>query len=248
MLHENDLMLIEDYLDGELQGDALQAFEQRLNTEPELSKEMQLFREVNTHLKAAHKAYKKKEWKAILDESKQPVQKKPAGNRRIIYLISAAAAAALLFFGIFTLFPGASSSNELAQQYWEDSSSFLATSIERGSTDTDSQRLADAFVQYKSSNYENSLQMLSTLDNANDEAGLLQAACFFQLDNTPKAIEILLPLVNNPQSMAKDEAQWYLALAYLKDQQPVAAQKLLNDIIARKAWNWKKAQSLSDQL
>ena len=248
MLHENDLMLIEDYLDGELEGDALHAFEQRLKTDPELSNEMQLFKEVNMHLKVAHKEHKKKEWKAILNEAVAPVEKKPENKRRILYFISAAAAVALLFFGVFTLFPGTSSSNQLAQEYWEDSSSFLATSIERGNTDTDSQRLSEAFLQYKNNNYESALQILSTLENTNDESELLYAACFFQSDDMPQAIEKLLPLVNNPQSLAKDEAQWYLALAYLKDGQAVASRKLLNDIIARKAWNWKKSQSLLNQL
>ena len=80
MLHENDLMLIEDYLDGELKGDELKAFEQRLRTEPELSKEMELFKEVNMHLKTVHKIQKKNEWKTILNEAKDPATKKTAKN------------------------------------------------------------------------------------------------------------------------------------------------------------------------
>lgn len=254
MLDEKDLLLIEEYLDGNLEAKALEKFEARLKTEPLLAKQLDISKEVNQQLRAIHKNLKKEEWKSILkkeDKTQTPDKtQKVVGIRRILYVAASAAVIALLFTVAMNYFSSPTlSSPELAMQYWEKSDSFFSTYLERGDAGPlVSKHLSDAFNAYDKGNYRGAIASINKLQVISQDVQLLRAACFFKTDENNLAINLLLPLINDPKSIVRDEAEWYLALVYLKTDQTEKAKNILNNIISKKSWNHKKAKEILKEI
>ncbi|MEM1319364.1 MAG: tetratricopeptide repeat protein [Bacteroidota bacterium] len=246
MIGDNDLLLIEDYLDDQLSGVQRQQFEQRLAKEPELAAELKIYRKMNQHLETQVKVNKQKEWKALLAEERGKQQSAPPARLRRMYYIASAAAAVLLLVAFFFLLPGPSNP-DLAEAYWGESAAFFSTLTERGEAPSSPDN-SQAYQLFEQGQYKSALEALRQAGPLSEVDLLLQGAAHFQLQQSDEAIRLFQQLLDDPNTLSKDEARWCLALAYLQKDQVAQARPLLQQIIDQQAWNWKPATRLMEEM
>jgi len=101
MNEHNDIQLIEDYLDGQLKGKELEAFQKKLETDDEFAKEYKLRLKLAGLWKDADEYQQaKKQVREVMDLEKRSIFYR---YRKSYYLIAVAASIVLLF-GIYWLF------------------------------------------------------------------------------------------------------------------------------------------------
>jgi tetratricopeptide (TPR) repeat protein len=101
-----------------------------------------------------------------------------------------------------------------------------------------------ALVQYKQGKYQATLDQLLPLVAQNEQAALLAGMCAVELQQTDRAIGFFKQIMDMPNALSKDQAQWRLALAYTMAGQLSQAQPILQQIVQNKAWQYEKAQEL----
>lgn len=257
---EKDFILIEEYLDGVLEGDALSAFERRLREEPELSAELALYKEMNERLiENSEKQTLRKEWTSIIKESEAASDDVPSTNepnketakiRTLSFYLSRLAVAILLGFIIYVIWPKSVSDEQLALNYWEQTVTFDFTSVDR-STALESTYLAKLkalYSAYENNDYQNVVELSKTISPRSEEVQLLEGAAAFYLAQYQNAIGNFNQILSDATSTSKDEAMWYLALTYLKSGDRSNALSTLNTIITQNSWKAKEAQELYDKI
>jgi tetratricopeptide (TPR) repeat protein len=156
----------------------------------------------------------------------------------------AAASIAALFIGLwFWNSPADNSPLAIAQQQWQQTPAPTLNLNRSG--EPNSQVLIDqALVQYKQGKYQTALDQLLPLVAQNEQAALLAGMCAVELQQTDRAIGFFKQIMDMPNALSKDQAQWRLALAYTMAGQLSQAQPILQQIVQNKAWQYEKAQEL----
>ena len=205
--------LIDRYLLGELSEAESAAFEKRLETEEKLREEYDTVR-------AAHFLIafdREQEIRNVIAEIAQPSRKrflKPA-----IWIPVAASIAILAVFAWFL------NSKTLFEQFYEpypNNISMLGTALE----------LERAMEFYDEGNYEEALPLLQDYEDTDylEVSRLHLAICALETGDLPLARTTLITLSESSQTEVADPAKWYLALAYLKEDQSDAARPYLEDL------------------
>jgi hypothetical protein len=247
-MNDQDLQLIEAYLDGSLQGADRKQFEQRLQQEEALAGQLALHREVDLRLEAMQKEQLTSDWKAHLEEHK--TSGSGGKTARLPYRSLAIAATVLVLIAAAWWVFRPVSAAVMADNYWDQSAQFVYTDIDR-STDPnapDEGMVRQAYQQFQAGDFALTLQTIQTFPQTTDELLLLQGAAHFKLKNYPSAQTSFQSVLDQPQSLVKDEARWYLALVLLKNNNTTNAIALLQEIVARQSWNAEKAADLLEKL
>ncbi|NVK53185.1 MAG: hypothetical protein HWD85_09640 [Flavobacteriaceae bacterium] len=104
-----------------------------------------------------------------------------------------------------------------------------------------------AFESYELGNYKKALNQFNALSEEKKEdkevITFYKAICYLQLDQPEKTIDLLRNNFKN-NALWKDKNYWYLALAYLKTDNRIAAKKVLVELSKQKV-NFKKEATLS---
>lgn len=231
--------LIEDYLKGELSGEASLDFEQQLKTSPDLAKEVQIHRELYSHFndevpdyqlgkkkKEALNAYiQSEEVKAFqaklksvernLQEKEVPV--KSAKVRSLRWVYAAAASILLLIGGYFLVNQNSTIQSNDLYAYVVTHESLSTT--EMGSTAETLQNIENNFNQ---KNYAEVLSVLPDFLKNMNETGknyynLLRTKGIAELETNQyeKALQTFDHLANS-DSLIAVQGEWYTVLTYLK--------------------------------
>ena len=93
------------------------------------------------------------------------------------------------------------------------------------------------------------LDAVSTQSSLYPDVVLLQSMCLLQLQRNEEVIGKLTFLLQ-PQNdnLLKDQARWYLALAYLQNDQTALARQELSKIVAEQSVHWDRASDLLKKL
>lgn len=120
--------------------------------------------------------------------------------------------------------------------------------MRKGAGDFTQQR-TEAIIAYGEQDFERSAQ----LRNLIAQAGAATEEDFFYLGvsylsqdqiQVPPAIEALQKALEIPNGQLREEAQWYLSLAYLKADRIAEGRNLLQQIVSENAWNANSAARL----
>jgi hypothetical protein len=108
---------------------------------------------------------------------------------------------------------------------------------------------AKAFIAYEDGDYKKAVQLFSELYKENEASYYLfyKANALLKLGNSQQAI-ISLKQHLKAQDSLTEKSNWYLALAYLKENDIANAKKVLKSISNKKGYNSKKAQELLQKL
>ncbi len=214
---------ISRYADGEMDAEELQAFEQMLQQDAALKKEVDLFREVNDTLKT--KLYPGKDELALqstLEEMRQ--QYFHNTGAKIVqfrkYRWVAAVAAAAIIIALFIWSPW--SQPDLYRQY---ASVEMNSVAERGTP-------ADSLLQlvtqkFNDKNFEETIPLFETLlktDEANSYLHFYYAVALLETGQVEKSRAELNQLYNGI-SIFRYDAAYFMALSYLRKSVPSEKEK-----------------------
>jgi tetratricopeptide (TPR) repeat protein len=217
-------------------------FEQQLRADPQLAEAVALHRDMITGFKRAIRRDVDRERKDHYARLEQQAARRP---RAVVPLwLTGIAASLVLGVGVYLL--SADKHDKLFDAYYQP---YMAGATERGGTATEGK--AQALQAYEEGDYERAAALLGACLRATPP----DAECLFYAGlaalgrrRLPEAERYLLQVVSLPPNDYAGRARWYLALAYLKDDQPQKAEPLLRELRGRGGFYGKKAGELLAEL
>jgi len=255
---------IEAYLNGEMTDEEKTAFEAQLNQDESLAQEVQLHADIVLTLQSQQKLKHKQHWQQLLAdeaknkqaESKETIVFNPANSRNIfgnfLFRIAAILLLAVGTYFVWQQFTVSDNPGQLAWQQWTETETTNQWSGIRGTggntADAEKEVFTKAVELYKNQEYNTAIENLNAIplqSTIYPDAQLLQSMSYLQLKQPGEAISRLTVLVQPENDhLLKDQASWYLALAYLQNNQTSFAKELLEKIVSDKSMHWDRAGEL----
>ena len=250
-LDEKDIELIDRYVKGELSGNVLQDFKQRLANDTAFAEQ------VNWHetLVGGIKKQSHKELKGYLqslDTQTASPTKVAEQEKKVVSLTfwkyAAAAAVALLVIAVFWLDLLRPSHEVLFAQYYQPYPNVEAT-IERN--DEAANAYQQAFQWYEDGQYAEAAIAFDQLLERDEQAVALNfyaGLTALELNRSDKAIEYFEKAISTSDHKYYQQALWYASLAALKNEDTESAKKYLQQLSGEKGFYGNKATQLLEEL
>jgi hypothetical protein len=209
---------IEDFLDGNLIGEELDLFLKQKEQEQELANEINLRLEINQSLKDKGSF----ELRKLLDKQRNDFFiRDPFHNFRkdllkTWHLAAASFSLILVVGGLWYILSNKPYSTEkLVTKYYKPAHPIQQIrSVEISSGNA----LAEAFKHYKQNDFNNALKYFNSLDNQ-ITAKFYSGVCYIELEEFDQAIESFTFVINDKDNLFVEQADWYLGLIYLMNNQ-----------------------------
>lgn len=249
-MKEEQYYEIEQYLNGELEGEALLSFENRLQTDASLAESLALFKSLNAEMPRlletrAHRdqlhTILEKENASWVEQDKATVT--PI-NKIKKFWYTAAAAVLLVAVSVFLLNPQKQDLPALYAAYAGDEQISLVSRDTGNQTD-----LAAITNFYNGKNFAAAIPILEILiqkEPAMLRYKMVLARCFIETGEYAKAFN-LLDSISSGASAYQYEAAWLKAMAYLKQNQWEESERILQSIPPQ-ADNYSKAKELLEKM
>lgn len=243
-MKDQDYILFENYLLGDLSKEDIIAFENRLESESKFKERFNTYKELSTFLenKFENEAASTTFQNNLKNISKIYFEKQEAPKRVVRFKPwqYAMAASIALLIGI-TVF------NNLSTPVYSDYANYNAISLTvRGEQDALMHTAENAFNIKDFAKAEEAIKSLMVLDKDNAELKFYSAVANIELNNFETAETMLISLKNG-QSAYKNKAIWYLALSNLKQKEYDECLEILRTI-PEDADDYNKAQKLIKKL
>jgi len=253
-LSEKDIELIERYLLGELGEKEAEIIDQRIKTDKKFAEEVNFMKDIigaskkegRNQLKERLKTVEKDVVNGIEDAVDEEMGMKAGGKGKTSFLVIdkwmyyAAAMAAVIVAGVFILIPD-NTNKQLYGEFFQPYPNEIVP-YTRGQQVPEKfehlnaleyNSIVQAMKYYERDNYTEALKLFeANVEQSEKNAGLIlyKSICQLETGKEEQAIEnfkFILALTNPP---LEKQAEWYLALAYLKTNQTSKANKLLEKI------------------
>ena len=243
-MDDQDYILFENYLLGELSKEEIVAFETRLETDSKFKESFNTYKELTSFLEhkfeneAASTAFQtnlKNISIAYFDKQESPVK-----SIKFKPWLYATAASVVLLISI-VLF------NNLSTPVYSDYAKYDSISLTvRGEQDALLHTAENAFNAKDFAKAEEAFKSLMVLDKDNVELQFYRGVANVELNKFETAEKLLLSL-SKGQSVYKNKAKWYLALSNLKQEEYDECIEILKTI-PEDADEYKQAQKLIKKL
>jgi len=243
---------IDRYLLGKFNEEEEKNFQQNLEDDTELAKDVKKRQSIISGLEALGNEKMAERIKSVRQKMKEDeIKSNPdvkKNNGRIVRMLLAAAAISALFFFSWQFL---SNHNNNPEQLFAQSYQPYATSIvTRDVNSAENLVQADAF--YKARNYQAAIPLLNTaLTNqpSNSNLELAIGNAYLSSDQIDQAIIHFQNIIQRKDPLYVDQARWYLALSYLKNNQKEESKNLLNILVADSGADFhQEAESLLKKL
>ncbi|WP_340201537.1 hypothetical protein [Ascidiimonas sp. W6] len=243
-MEDQDYILFDNYISGELTEDAKMAFENRLRTDAAFKKSYETYQEA-THFLA--QKFEHEEATVAFKENLQKIgdthfKETPTSKkvRSFTFLKYAVAASIILMMGIFLFDQNTSPSYEDFITY-----DTLSLTVRGGETNA-TQKAEEAFNTKNFKVAEGYLNTLLEADADNQELLLYKGITLLEQDKLEEATA-LFEKIQHGNSVFKNKASWYLALTHLKAEK-FAECKASLESIPEDAESYAQAQKLLEAL
>lgn len=236
---DNDLLLISDYLAGDISPEDQSLVERRLLEDPVFEDQFQQRKAEIEIIRAADRARVKEGLRQQLTQEKTPIRFMSS------WWIPIAIAASIAIFLLILLPNSSPGPQQLAMSYLEPMP--IATS--RGAEVGSDERLKRAFSLYQQGNYAAALPELEELlaqIPENEQIALLVANAYSQTGRFDKSISLYQPWDHS--SPYWDVVEWNLALALVLEDRLKEAIPLLTQISEGNHFKAKQAAKLLSEL
>jgi len=253
-LKENDIVMIEKYLGGMMEGPERQAFDQRIKSDPEFQQWVAQMESMVSGIKYAGRkemANRLAELEATLpevelEETNPVVELKPRKYRH--WAAVAAGLAVVLISSLFLLnYNSGQTDQDLFSAYYEPYSGDLSRS---GTEDLNDKR-ERAYYAYGLGQYEVAIPLFEEIIGQEPSSKLrfyLGNAYLSQGEGLKAAKEFEEVLRDNDYPL-QEQAQWYLALSYLNSRNVEMARASLQEIVQdQESFYNQKAREVLDQI
>ena len=223
---EEDIILIDEYLEGNLSGSSLQHFEERLKQDAFFHNLVNVQRDVNKSLEKIGEDELRSKMTGWQNESGKKVKVVPINKtRRAILALAATVLLALGAAAIFSIV-NVPQNEKLFTEHYE---AYPCLNCDRS-------EIEEAFQEYAAGNYAEALKMFESKlsSNPDDTEALFYAGnCYLSIENPDlsNAIKCFSKIINNfPESQLRIASNWYLGLAYLKNNETNKALKIFSEL------------------
>jgi len=244
MEEEKKYLLIEDYLSGKLLGNDKDIIDQKLNEDPSFANEVQLHKELSETFENDNLNHFRRTLSEINNDSKQTKAKIFSIRQRNALLALAATIA--LFFGSQMFFGSKVSSSELFSQNFE---TYPLAFNHRSNGDTES-LLNKAINAYNEEDFKTAVPIFDALFKSNPSNKAFQfykAMALLSNEQAEEAKPIFIDVIKSKSPLFIEQAQWYLALTYLKLDEGENAKNTLNHL-SKDHYQYNLAQDILKQL
>ena len=230
---------IENYLNNDLPGTDKEQFEKELQENEELRNEVQLHREMQTAIGDADTiAFRKK----IEPLSSEKRSKKSISSSSILKI--AAVFIVILATTFFLIQSKNNNGNGLFQDYYV---LYPVEDLLRGqSANEQRQQLLKKYSNMEFAEIVDDLESLSAEFPEDSSLQMYLGNCYLNTGADTKAVSLFDKIPAD--SKHYDHAQWYLALAYLKEENREMAKKTLEHIVSRASIHKENALELLSEL
>lgn len=219
---------IEDYLSEEISENEKLKFEQELAVNPKLKQELQFEIELDASLKQEDVIDLRRKMRHVINEEK--ARARNFGKRSLHshwYLVAASVTFLILIVGALRLMnPVKYSSETIFEMYYTGESAHNVTRSGSNSND-------EAMTKYRDGDFNGALLLFNEiLDKDADNIYIRYYAGLASIETkqNKRAINEFSFIVKNRNNLFVENAEWYLALSYLRDSQPKEAKIILEKI------------------
>lgn len=219
----NQEELIDQYLENNLIEADLATFNELLNSDANFAKEVDFHKK----LKAATHLNQRAALKNKLQQLEQPKSKLVKMPNKSIWF--AAAVFVLIIAGTIWILFQKPDAQELYAVYYQPYPNVVAPVTRSNNTQDSATQYA--FVLYESGNYNDAALVFEKIYTSSkiDFALLYWGICNLQMEKTNNAITLLKEAASNSNDYTVI-AKWYLAMAYLKNDEPLLALPLVQEV------------------
>jgi len=226
-LSDDELAYISQYVNGELDASDKAAFEQRLATDSIWQQKVLEVKALLIGVREASLADSMEKWQneiTVNSPAKTGMPVRPFDRR---WWVAAASAAAIVLLGIGWIWFSNPSDERLYTLYFVPDTGLP---VAMSSLDTSRYLFYDGMVSYKEENYIDALAKWASIEQSTDTLQYFSGLAHMGLGQMAPAIEQLLPVSSDRRSAFYKEANWYLALCYLRQGNRKVAGSLLKRI------------------
>lgn len=220
---------IEEFVDGNLKGEELKNFQNQMVIDPELTKDVELSFEVNQALmnKSFIDLRQKLDNQCKVNSTSTTVLNIQRDVFKVWHLAAASFALLLVVGGLWYILSNKPFSTErLVSKYYKPAHPILQVrSFEINSDDA----FREAFNFYQQNDFKNALKYFNTLENQ-ITAKFYSGICYIELEQFNQAIESFEFVVNDKDNLFVEQAEWYMGLIYLMNNQKEDALKQFSEI------------------
>lgn len=236
--------LINGYFEASLSQDQLEEVTRLLETDSEFASEFEFQKELQVSLKKEERQDIKAMFSDLAEEKAKP-------QTKVFQLrpwLVAASMALLVGLGSWFLFFNSPDLNT-DELYAANFSPYdnVVQPIERGNQLEDLK--TRAFTAYENEEYPEALQLFKELHTKQNDSYIdfYSAMIMMQLNKQKEAIPLLKGYIEKEGELT-DRASWYLALAYLKQEDIASSKAQLKILVDKKGFKNKAAEKLLEQL
>ncbi len=219
-MYDDQFEHIEAYINGELKGDALRAFEEAIAANTELAKQVSLYRSIEQEMRnAARSNSGEKELKQTLEQlnkkyfiSPQKKAKYTSFSSRQWFAVAAVLVAAVI---TVVLYLNLSSPSKNTQELYAQFAIHSALTTQRGGADS---MMRSAIERFNNKQYADALPLLTELlikDSNDIELKLAKHICELETGKVETALSGFEE-IERTSPVFRYQAAWYKALVYLK--------------------------------
>lgn len=216
-MSEDIYKLVEQFLNGALNEQQTQAFNNRLKTDKALENELRLRKDMNNFLvnKEKKDAFKKKLTNISADYFDKtqipPAKEIPLKPKRNLRWLAIAASVAAITIALYWILSPKQNLYDLYAQHEP-----LQLTEKSGNQPTLIRQVEETFNNGDFPAALNAINELLTTQASDLQSQMVKAICLMETNQTEDARSIFKSIASG-QSVFKTEAQWYMALSYLKE-------------------------------
>ena len=240
---------IDKYMRNQMDEQERSAFEEALKDNPQLAKELAIQQDLVTGVRTLGNRGMKEQLQQMHEEVMEIKAKNKVHKTRRLFWRGAAAAAVLLI-GILAYQTWLNPTNSPEQLYASYYQAYDLNLQDRG--DQPPAGLLEATALYEQKAYAEALPLLESLvanDSGNTQLHLSIGICKMELDRHDEAIDDIQKVLTLGDPLLEDQANWYLALIHVKQNQPTLARTFLQKLAEDSAADHHaEARQLLEQL
>lgn len=237
----DEFIRLEEFIDGNLHEEEFQRILTQQNLDPEFANEITLREEVNDALRDKSFMDFRQLLQSQMDQSasrNQIIHKEILKNW---HLAAASFVLILVAGGLWYILSNKPYSTErLVSKYYKPAHPILQVrSVELSSDDA----LKEAFSYYQQNDFANALKYFTTLDNQ-ITAKFYSGVCYIELEQFDRALKSFEYVTNDKDNLFVEQAEWYIGLIYLMNNQKAQAIEQFNKISGSESYYSNQAEEI----
>lgn len=239
---------IENYIHNELSEEEIARFEAELTSNQELTREVELIRNIDLALKEKDIMQLRSNLQEIAGDvaSERQTEQSLAGRfrSRKTFILSTVAASLILLIGVTGLLSRQASDGEIYQKFYNR---YETSGIVRSANTATDQTLTSALQKFENQDYEAALSLFNEViarDQNNMVGHFYSGVSLQETGKYQNAIKEYETVITDRDNLFTEQAQWYVGLCYLQTNESRKAYKQFKKIAKNEGFYQLKAQAI----